>query len=352
MQGSDVTVTVTNWNGRHYLDGCLESIFAQTVQPAEVVLVDNASDDGSVEHVTEHWPAVRIVSLPTNEGPCPARNAGLEAANTPLVFSVDNDALLAPDCLERLLPHLRDDVVIVHPRSVFDSEPDRVHYDGADMHFVGMMTLHNFYGALEDAVKEPHDLDAAISVALLMDREKSLAAGGYDPAHFILFEDHDLSYRIRARGGRIVLEPGAIVRHKEGTAGISFREKGSYSRRRVFLHSRNRWIVLIKCHGWRALLLGLPGIALYELAYLFFAVRDGGFGAWMRGKIEVLQLLPKLLGQRREIQKSRVVPDRELLKARPLTVSPLIKRGGLVRKLQSSLDLFFRAWWRLVGWMV
>ena len=62
------------------------------------------------------------------------------------VLAVDNDANLAPDALELMLPHLlQDNVVIVQPRAVFDGERDRIHYDGADMHYAGIMTLHGFY---------------------------------------------------------------------------------------------------------------------------------------------------------------------------------------------------------------
>ncbi len=350
MHEAAVTIAITNWNGRRYLEDCIQAALGQTHTPDEIVLVDNNSDDDSVVFVEERFPTVKIVVLPTNDGPSPARNAGLKEARNELVLSIDNDAMLHPDCLEQLLGHLDDeDVVIVHPRSVFDGERDRVHYDGASMHYVGMMTLHNFYGNLKDASNEIRDIDAAISVALLLKRTPILACGAYDPAHFILFEDHDLSYRVRSGGYRIRHVPSAIVFHREGTAGISFRESGSYSKRRVFLHSRNRWIVILKNHGARAIILGSPGLFLYELAYLFFAAKNGCLGAWVHGKFDLIKMLPQIIRKRRPIQRNRKVGDAQLLGAGALTISPLIKREGLVARAQVVLDCLLRLWWKIVG---
>ena len=139
--------------------------------------------------------------------------------------------------------------------------------------------------------------------------------------------------------------PKALLLHREGTEGISFREAGQYSAHRVFLHSRNRWIVLTKCASASTLILGSPGIFLYECAYFFFALKNGSGIAWFRGKFAWMAMLPGLWSDRRNIQKSRRVSDRQLLGADPLTVSPLIKRTGLVPKLQRILDRLLAAFW-------
>lgn len=348
MNGDQVTVTITNWNGKHYLEECIASVLRQTVRPKEIILVDNASDDGSIAWTKAAYPEVRIVRLPKNEGPCPARNAGLTAATTPLVFALDNDAVLQPDCLEKLLTRMQPDVAIVQPRAVFYSEPDRVHYDGADMHFVGMMTLHHFYLPVKDADPLVRDIDACIAVALLMDKEKILEIDAYDPTHFILFEDHDISYRVRSAGYRIVRDPNAVVLHKEGTAGISFRKARTYAPRRVFLHSRNRWLVILKCHGWRTILFSLPMLFLYDAAYFFFAIKNRSVGDWMKGKWDIVKRLPAILTERKKIQRRRKVRDRDLLKALPLTISPLIERRGLVARLEAFMGKLFTIWWRLI----
>lgn len=346
----DVTATVCNWNGRAYLGDCLRALRAQTRPPARIVVYDNASSDGSGELVRAQFPEVELVQMGENLGPCAPRNRGLEEARTEFVLQVDSDAILAPDCLERLHAEaLASGAAVVMPRALFDGDRGRVHYDGGSLHYVGVMTLRNFFAPLSEAGGEaPLDVDAVISMALLHRRARTLAAGGYDPGYFILFEDHDLSYRLRARGERLRLAPAAIVLHREGTAGLSYREGPAYPERRAYLHSRNRWRLLLRNHSAAALWLGLPGILAYEVLWIGFALARGLLGAWLRGKADLLAQLSSLRAQRREIQRARVVGDRVLLGARPLTHAPMVRRGAVGRLAERGLDLSLRAWWRLV----
>jgi GT2 family glycosyltransferase len=174
-----------------------------------------------------------------------------------------------------------------------------------------------------------------------------LALGGYDERYFILFEDLDLSYRLRSAGQKIVSVEGVVVHHRAGTPGVSFREGAHYPRSRVYYHSRNRWQLLLKCWSWRALVLAAPGLLLYELVTLLFATLHGHPLAWARGKWQLLGVLPGLWRDRREIQRSRTVRDRELLVAGPLTVTPDAARGLKGRAL-AGLQVVLGGWWRLV----
>jgi GT2 family glycosyltransferase len=211
------------------------------------------------------------------------------------------------------------------------------------------MTLRNFFQPRPSAPEEAQDIDAAISMALLVRREPVLATGGYDPNYFILFEDHDLSYRLRAQGHRIRLVPDALVYHREGTAGISYREGPAYPQRRAFLHSRNRWMVLIRNHSLPALCWGMPGILGYELVWMAFATVRGLLGSYLRGKGALLKLLPQLLRERHGIQRQRKVRDRLLLKALPLTHAPMVKASAMARGFDQCLNAMLRTWWRCVS---
>ncbi len=344
----DVTATVCNWNGRAYLGDCLRSLLAQTLRPVRIVVYDNASTDDSVELVRRDFPQIELVPMGSNLGPGAPRNRGLEEASTDYVLQVDSDAILAPDCVERLRADAAaTGAAIVMPRALFDRDRGRVHYDGGSFHYVGVMTLRNFFAPLP-AAEPALDVDAVIAMALLLRREKVCAAGGYDLDYFILFEDHDLSYRLRARGERLRLVPDALVFHREGTAGLSYREGPAYPERRAFLHSRNRWRLLLRNHSAAALLLGLPGLLAYELVWLGFAVAKGLLRPYLRGKRELLVELPRLFAQRRAIQRSRVVSDRLLLCAQKLTHAPMVKQSAVARAAERLLDGWLRSWWWLV----
>jgi len=344
-----VSVVVCNYNGERYLVECLDSVRALHGFVDEVIVVDNASTDDSRAIAEKH--GARVVVMDRNDGPCPARNAGMRAAKNRWVLALDNDAVCTPDMLDKLCAAVvgEADVVIAQPRSVFANEPDRVHYDGGSFHYVGLIALRNFYLPRERA--EGHGVvpvDCAVAVALLVDRDALLAIGGYDETMFILFEDLDLSFRLRACGRRIVSVEDAIVLHKGGTVGISFREGPSYPGSRVFFHSRNRWTYMAKCLRWRTLFVALPGIALYEAVWFVFACLSGSPFAWLRGKWRFLRLAGHVRRERRLFQSQRTVADKDLLVGGPLTVTPSLRLGGFKGFVLRALDHVLASWWNVV----
>ncbi len=340
-----------NYNGAEYLSWCLEAIKGMDHEPAEIMVVDNASTDESVSIVRDRFPEVKLIELSDNKGPCPARNVGLSAAAHPLVFQLDCDIAPLPECLSILLDAMNsggDRVAACQPRAVFDHDPGRIHYDGAWFHYVGTMSLINYYSATPSIPSMPSNVDAVISMALLLKKDEVLDAGGYDPRFFILFEDHDLSYRMRTKGFELLSVPGALVRHKEGTAGVSFREPAPYPPRRAFLQSRNRWIVLMKNHSLRTLVFTAPALLLFDAIWLIFSLREGFLLDFLKGKLSFFRVFPSLLAERRKNKAGRVLRDRDLLRADDLTFSPLIKKSRTEAFLERCLNLFFRSWWRLV----
>jgi len=346
-----IRAVVCNYNGREHLPPCLAALRAQTRALDGILVVDNASDDGSCELLVREHPDVRVEALARNDGPCPARNRGLELVDDEWVLLVDNDAVLASDALEKLERAALEnpDAVLLQPRSVFDSQPDVVHYDGGELHFCGLFSLRNFHVPLARA--QGHgtlEVGGAIAVALLARRSVLRELGGFDPSYFVLFEDLDLSQRLRMAGHRILSVEDAVCRHRGGTAGISYRGAVDYPRRRAFLHSRNRWIHLLKNHAWRTLLLSAPALIAYEVVWALFTLASGTFAGYLQGKWAFLRGISRTLRARAEVQRMRKVRDSDLLVGGPLTIAPQLDRGGARSLALRALDLGLRGWWALV----
>lgn len=315
---------------------------------AEVLVVDNASHDDGPALAEAHPLRPRVIRRGVNDGPCGARNVGLAEALTPWVLALDGDVVPRPDCLTRLLAQAAlPGVALVMPRAVLASDPTVVHYDGGSMHYAGIMCLPNLLAPMPTQVVElPRDVDAVISMALLVDRAALLDAGGWDETFFILFEDHDLSYRLRARGLRLRFDPGAIVEHHEGTLGISFRPGArAYPPRRAWLHGRNRSYLVLKSYSARAWWLTLPGRLLYDVAWLAFALRRGVALAWLGGRLVSLTLVPRAFRWRRRLAAARRLGDGVLLTCDPLSVSPVAAPRGLEARLAATLDGLLAGWW-------
>ncbi len=344
-----VSAVVCNYNGEAYLEECLRSVLAQEGLD-EVIVVDDGSSDRSVALVRERFPSVEVIELGRNRGPCAARNAGMRAAARRWVLAVDNDAVLEPGVLARLRAALeqRPDCIVAQVRSVLFDDPARIHYDGGGFHYLGLIALRNFFAPLAGAQGSGVvEADALVAICALLDRDAVLASGGYDEDLFYLAEDLDLSLRLRLQGRKLLSVEDALVRHRGGTAGLSFRG-GGYPRRRVFLHARNRWWILAKCLRLRTLAVALPGLLVYDGVWLLFALAQGELRAHLAGKLACLRSWRKIARSRSAVQALRAVPDRSLLVGGPLVLSPALVASGPARTAAALLDACLRAWWWLV----
>jgi len=347
-----VTIAVVNFNGARYLPDCLAAIAAQTVAPLETLVVDNDSTDGSAA-LAEGRPGVRVLRLGTNFGPGSARNAGLAAATTRLVLLMDNDVILQPDCLERLLEAFlaRDadaPVALVQARTVFDDRPDLVQCDGGTIHFLGAMILRHGHLPVAGLGPAAEPVDSAITTAVLVDRDRIRSVGGFDEEFFIYFEDHDCAVRARLAGFELLAAGAAVVRHRGGTADLSFRTGGTYTARRFYLQLRNRWLFVLKNYPLRTLLALLPALAMFEAFSFGYTLKKGFLTTWFRAAFWMVGHAPQILARRREARARARVRLATLLQDGPYPLHPGLLKGGWQTRLVGLLDGATNTWWRVV----
>ena len=131
---AQTTVIIPNYNGKKYLEPCLTSLFAS--EPAEqdgtapfcVTVVDNGSDDGSVEYLREHFPQVKLITFAENKGFCAAVNAGILASDTPFVLLLNNDTTVEDRFVSFMTEAISENAGFfsVGAKMVSMQEPDRV----------------------------------------------------------------------------------------------------------------------------------------------------------------------------------------------------------------------------------
>ena len=122
----EVTVIIPNYNGIDYLGGCLESLAAQTMQP-EIIVVDNASTDGSLD-IARRYEGIRIIELSQNFGFCRAVNEGIAATQTKYLILLNNDTKADPSFVEELYKAIdkHDDTFSVAAKMLQMNRPDRI----------------------------------------------------------------------------------------------------------------------------------------------------------------------------------------------------------------------------------
>ena len=271
-----MSLVILNWNGREFLDTCLDSLerLDYPEDQLELVLCDNGSMDGSVEHVRTRHPKFRIVALDRNHGFAEGNNVGAKKAAGEWVGFLNNDMEVPADWLERLLTPLdtRPDLACLASRIVS--------WDGGTIDFIGGGVNFQGHGLQldHDAPSSPQDVARpllfACGGAMLVRRRLFLDVGGFDPAYFAFFEDVDLGWRLNLLGHDVWYEPAATVRHRHhGTA----RRIPPHQLR--VLSERNALYTIIKNYDDANLALVLPAalMLLNEKALLMAGVDPARF---------------------------------------------------------------------------
>jgi GT2 family glycosyltransferase len=195
---------------------------------------------------------------------------------------------------------------------------------------------------------EPAATDSLVTACFLIDRRRWSGGPLFDETFGFNLEDHDFGVRARLRGHELRVEPRALVRHGDGTAGLSHRPGGSPSADRIFYLVRNRWLVIGKSFSGRTLLLLAPAFVLFELAQLAMLTLGGMGRPWWRALVSLAGRWPSLRDDRREVQRTRRLADGALIRGGPLPFTGWVRAGSFRRLAVGILTSGTDANWRLV----
>jgi len=330
-----VSVAVINYNGRETLARTLDSVLAQSIRVSDIRLVDNNSTDGSVEFIAAQFPAVALTILSANRGPNPARNEGLRLAKHDYVLIMDNDIVLSPDYVARLLQACEADKTsgAVTGEIRFHDRPDIVQYNGTFIHYAGEIMLNR------EESKTPLKVGCVSAGAALLDRRKVFQAGGFDEDFFMGWEDGDLTFRLSLAGYPCYTVSEAVCFHISRPRGQKW----------VRLQTRNRWWFILKNYDARSIFLALPAIFFLQIcAFLFFALK-GQAPAFVRGTFDALKSFPTVMRKRGRVQDLKKIGDGLLLRGDRIDL-PIAagKQSALHNLIGSVFSGLFRLYWRLI----
>jgi GT2 family glycosyltransferase len=219
-QASSASIIVPTWNGIEYIEDCLDSLLAQDYPEFEVIVVDNASSDGTPEWVAEHFPMVTLIRNGQNLGFAGGVNVGLHAARGDVLILFNQDAAAEPGWLCALIFGLlaAPDIGVVGCKIY--------HWDGKTIWHAGVeydpgrgATYLRGYGEPDrKQYDQPADMSSVVGAVMAFKREVLDVVGGFDEDFFFNLEDTDFCWRVRQSGFRVVYVPGATVRHHGGAS--------------------------------------------------------------------------------------------------------------------------------------
>jgi GT2 family glycosyltransferase len=298
-----LSVVIVTYDSRDAVEATLPALTPQLRDGDELIIVDNASSDGTAATIATLAPAATVIETGENLGFSTACNRGAEAAGGELLCLLNPDAVPAPGWREGVELPLLDGRGWAAWQALVTADGGRaINTRGGVVHFTGIAWAGDAGKLIEElpaseslAVEEPGFVSGA---CLVLGRADFIRAGELPSYFFLYHEDVDLSLRLRLTGGTLGVEPAARVDHDYEFA------KGKHKWRYL---ERNRWATLIRTYPAALLVCIAPALMATELALVAVAARGGWLGQKLLAWADTWRRLGSLLAERREIQARRTV---------------------------------------------
>jgi GT2 family glycosyltransferase len=215
------SVIIPHWNGIRFLPDCLESLRRQTYPAVEVIVVDNASSDGSQAFIRQQYPWVRLIELPTNAGFTGACNAGMRAARGAIICLLNNDTEVEADWAAAVMDAFarHPDIGSVASKMLLFDRRDHIHTTGDTFSVDGRAGNRGVWEKDEGQYDREEYVFSACGGSSAYRREMLDQIGLLDDDFFFLMEDVDLGWRAQLAGWRCLYTPKAVVYHHLSASG-------------------------------------------------------------------------------------------------------------------------------------
>lgn len=304
-----IAVIVVNYNSGDFLDACLDSLLKQTSTADRILVVDNNSDDGSADLISERYPGIELIRESENIGFAAANNHAIRLINDcQWVALLNPDAVASPKWLE----HLRQGV-LDHPTTQFfscrliDAQNSQLLDGTGDYYHVCGLVWRRDHGApvtrnrsISDPVFSP------CAAAALYDIDLIRRAGDFDESYFCYNEDIDLAFRMRLLGADCLHLDHCIVYH--AGSGVT----GSDSDFTVYHGHRNLVWTYFKNMPAALFWWYLPQHLILNIVSIFYYMIKGRPRVILKAKWDAIRGLPTVFRSRSQIQKTRVVTNQKL----------------------------------------
>ncbi|MDE2636455.1 MAG: glycosyltransferase family 2 protein [Chloroflexota bacterium] len=300
------SVIIPNWNGKRFLDVCLDALRDQTIDDIEIILVDNASADGSQDFVRAEYPEVRLIALEENRGFTGACNIGMDAATGAYIALLNNDTEVERDWAEQVAnafaahPHAG---IVASKMLLFDRR-NRLHTAGDFFTTDGRAGNRGAWECDCGQYDNGEYVFSACGGSAAYRRSMLSDIGALDDDFFFLLEDVDLAWRAQLAGYKVWYEPSAVVYHYLSATGGGV--TASYH------DGRNGIWLIVKCLPAGLARKYARQIIARQLSLLWDSLkswRGQEARARLRGMAAGLLSIGGALAKRKRIQASKRVSD-------------------------------------------
>jgi len=304
-----VSVIILNYNGGNFLMECISSVLKTEYSNFEIIVVDNASKDGSIKKCKEQFKNVSIIENKSNLGYCEGNNVGIREANGNFVVVLNPDTVVKPDWVDELLQAFKKYGDGLYQPKILSMENGNIL--GSTGNYIQLFGF-GFARGYGERDSEQYDTgkSPAYASGTCLFSKKSIfeKLGMFDPFLFAYHDDLDLGWRANLEGINSWYVPKSIIYHKLG--GYSF----GWSNLKFFLMERNRIYCLLTHYSHKTFIKMLPALILVDFAVLLFYLKKGMIREKAQATVSILKNLKKINERYAYIQKRRKFNDSIIIK--------------------------------------
>ena len=302
-----LSIVIPNWNGARFLPPCLKALRQQTYSKLEVIVVDNASHDGSPDVIRQDYPWVRLIELPENRGFTGACNAGMRAAQGDFVALLNNDTEVDPGWAAAVIDAFsrHPEIGSVASKMLLFDQRDHIHTAGDFFTVDGRPGNRGVWQADSGQFDHEEYVFSACGGSSVYRRTLLDQVGLLDDDFFFSLEDVDLGWRANLAGWRCLYTPAAVVYHHLSATGGGVTAS--------YYDGRNLIYVLVKDFPlWRKYGGRIVRTQITLAWEALRAWRGAAARARLRGMLAGLLRLPRLVQKRRVVQATRRLSEAEI----------------------------------------
>ena len=289
-----VSVIIVNYNGRAFLEKCLSSLLAQSYHDVEIILVDNASSDNSIDYLRKEFPSVKIIANEQNAGFAKGINIGINAANGELIATLNNDTEVSTRWLEELVKAItsRENTGMCASKMLFMKNPGFINSTGICISRSGACWDRGMFERDDGQYESVEEVFGPCAGAAIYRKAMLEEVGLLDEDFYAYMEDADLAFRGRLAGWKCLYVPKAVVYHMHGGTG------GYASNYTIYYGNRNIIWNSFKNFPNRLLITSLPWIIGRNIAVIPYYILNGHTRAILQSKIDAIRGIPKMIAKR------------------------------------------------------
>jgi GT2 family glycosyltransferase len=332
----EISIILVSHNNQEDLEKCLPSLISACGRNVEIIVVDNASNDHTVEWLRSEYPLINLIPNGNNLGFGGANNLAVRIAKGQYLVFLNPDTVVKNGWLEGLVEPLKQNQTtgLVTSKILLMDTPQLINTCGNDVHLTGLTLCHGIYRPESEFV-EPFFVQAISGASFAIRKKLFEKLNGFDSSFFLYMEDTDLSLRAQLMGFHCLFSPASVLYHKY---------KLRFGPLKTFYQERNRYLMLLKLFRLETIVLMIPSLLIAEIVTWGFVLiqEPKHWKNKLRAYVWIMQHLSEIRISRKLVQSYRGISDRELLTSFTTTLEfDQVGKGLAVRAAETLINPLF-----------